>query len=119
MTTPQNILPANPSIPLSPELRAAYQNVYDKMQAQIDSTMDAVAIGALNSAQLQVEQVLNQDDMYKLNQDTASFTALQKQISVANNSLKTLKAQIASTASHFAMAGDILAAIDAVLCLVS
>ncbi len=117
-TLPQDNLPAHPSIPLSPEVKAAYQDLYNKMQAQLDSTMDPVAVAALNAAQPQVEAVLDKNDMYTLNQDTALFTALEKQIGVTNNSLKTLKAQIASTASHFAMAGDIIGAIDKVLALV-
>lgn len=118
MTT-HNDLPANPSIPLSPDVKAAYKNAYNIMQAQLDSTMDPVAIEALNAAQPQVQSVLDKNDLYTLDQDTAVFTALQKQIGVTNNSLKALKAQIAATASHFTMAADILTAIDAVLALVS
>ena len=118
MTTPSN-LPSNPTIPLSPDVKAAYQNAYNTMQAQLDSTMDPVAVEALNAAQPQVANVLDKNDMYTLSQDTALFTELQKQIGDTNNSLKALKAQIAATASHFSMAGDILSAIDAVLCLVS
>lgn len=112
---PQGSLPANPSIPLSPEVRAAYQDVYDKIQAALDSTMDPATVEALNAAQPQVEAVLNKDDLYKMSQDTAVFTALQKQIGDTNSSLKTLQTQIASIASHFAMAGDIIAAIGKVL----
>ncbi len=117
MTTPTN-LPANPTIPLSPDLKAAYQNAYNTMQAQLDNSMDPVAVEALNAAQLQIQTVLDKNDLYVLQQDTALFTALQKQIGVANNSLKTLKAQIAATASHFSMAADIVTAIDQVLCLI-
>jgi len=117
-TLPQSNLPVSPTIPLSSDVRAAYQNLYDTIRAELDDTMDLVAIEALNAIQPQVDDVLRKDDLYKLNQDTAVFTALRQQISDTNNSLKTLKAQIASTASHFATAGGIIAAIDKVLTLV-
>ena len=107
-----------PPIPLSPEIRAAYQNLYDLMQAELDGTMDPVAVEALNAAQPQVEAVLNMDDEYRLGQNTAAFTAIQKQISDTNDSLKQLKEQIAATASHFAMAASIIGAISKVLTLV-
>jgi hypothetical protein len=109
---------ATPTIPLSPEVRAAYQDLYDKMQAALDSTMDEATIEALNAWQPEVDQVLTKDDLYKLNADTAVFDALLQQINDTNTGLKTLQGQIASIASHFAMAADIIAAIDKVLTLV-
>ncbi len=116
MTTPPvENLPANPTIPLTPELRAAYQALYDKIQAAIDSTMDLATVEALNAWQPEVEQVLTQDDEYKLSQDTAIFEALQKQINYTNAGLKVLRAQISSIASHLALAGDIIGGIDKVL----
>lgn len=118
MSTPVGNTPV-PScmIPLPPDVRAAYQDLYDKIQAAIDSTMDAAALEALNAWQPQVDQVLTQDDEYRLSQDTNIFVALQKQIKSVNDGLKELRGQISSIASHFAMAGDIIAAIDKVLCL--
>jgi hypothetical protein len=100
-------------------VRAAYEDLYNKMQAQIDSTMDLAVVEALNISQPQVEAVLTKDDLYKLHADTAVFNALRKQINDTNDGLKTLRDQISSIASHFAMAADILAAIDKVLTLVS
>jgi hypothetical protein len=117
-TLPESNLPASPSIPLSPDVRAAYQNLYDKIQAQLDSTMNADVVEALNAIQPQVDDVLTKDDLYKIEQNTALFNALKQQISDTNNSLAALKAQIASTASHFAMAADIIAAINKVLTLI-
>jgi hypothetical protein len=111
-------LPANPAIPLTPEVRAAYQDLYNKIQAQIDSAMDLTALEALNVSQPEVEDVLTKDDLYRLNTDTAVFNALLKQINETNDGLRVLRAQIVSTASHFAMAADILAAIDKALALV-
>jgi hypothetical protein len=92
--------------------------LYDKIQAEIDGTMDPVALAALNAMQPQVDDVLTKDALYKLSQNTALFAALRQQISDVNNGLQALKAQIASTASHFAMAGDIIAAINKILTLI-
>jgi len=114
-TPPVENLPANPTIPLTPDLRAAYQDLYNKIQAAIDSTMDLATVEALNTWQPEVEQVLTKDDEYKLSADTAIFAALQKQINYANAGLKVLRDQISSIASHFALAGDIIAGIDKVL----
>ena len=111
-TPPPNIPPAAPAIPLTPEVRAAYQALYDSMQQAIDSTMDLATVQLLNQWQPQVELVLDQDDEYKLSQDTLIFAALQKQIKDVNNGLAALRTQIASIASHFAMAANIIAAID-------
>jgi hypothetical protein len=116
-TPPVNNLPANPSIPLAPAVRAAYQDLYDKIQAGIDSTMDLATVQALNPWRDEVDQVLTKDDEYKLSEDTAIFEALQKQINYTNQGLKTLRDQISTIASRFAMAGDVIAAIDKVLSL--
>jgi len=48
-TPPVDNLPANPTIPLSPEAKAAYQALEETIQAGIDSTMDVAAIQALNA----------------------------------------------------------------------
>jgi hypothetical protein len=117
-TTGVNGPPAGVSIPLSPDVRAAYQDLYNKIQAEIDNTMDAVALEALNPQLNEVDQVLTKDDEYKLTQDTAVFAALKTQINSVNQGLKTLRAQITSTISHFATAGAIIGAIDKVLTLV-
>lgn len=108
-----------PTIPLAPEVRGAYQDLYDKIQAAIESTMDLATVELLNKWQPEVDQVLTQDDEYRLNQDTNIFAALQKQIANVNGGLTQLRGQVSSIASHFAMAGDIIAAIDKVLGLVS
>ena len=116
MTTPPVANPpASPTILLTPELRAAYQALYNKIQAAIDGAMDLATVEALNVWQPEVEQVLTKDDEYKLSADTAIFEALQKQINYANAGLKVLRDEIASIASHVALAGDIIGGIDTVL----
>ncbi len=119
MATPSvNTPPANPTIPLTPDVRAAYQDLYNKIQMGIDSTMDLATVQALNTWRAEVDQVLTKDDEYRLSADTAIFEALQKQISYTNQGLETLRDQISSIASHFAMAGDIIAAISKVLTVI-
>jgi septal ring factor EnvC (AmiA/AmiB activator) len=108
-----------PTIPLTPEVRAAYQDLFNKIQTAIDSTMDLATIEALNAWQPEIDQVLTQNDEYTLSQDTNILTALQKQIKCVNDGISELRSQISSIASHIAMAGDIIAAIDKVLSLVS
>lgn len=117
MPTPGGPLPTF-TIPLTPEVRAAYQDLYDKIQKAIDNTMDLPTIQALNKWQPEVDQVLTQDAEYRLSQDTNIFAALQKQIQFVNDGITELKSQISSIASHFAMAGEILAAINKVLSFV-
>jgi septal ring factor EnvC (AmiA/AmiB activator) len=108
----------SPTIPLAPEVRAAYLDLFNQMQAALDNTMDADVVEALNTWQPQVDQVLKKDEEYKLTSDTNIFQALQQQIDSTNKGLKGLQDQISSIASHFAMAGDIIAAINKVLTLV-
>jgi septal ring factor EnvC (AmiA/AmiB activator) len=103
------------TIPLTPTAKAAYQDLYNKIQAAIDSTMDLATVQALNQTWPQIDQVLDENDEYAMTQDTNIFASLQKQIKTANDGIAQLRAQIAAIASHFAMAGEIIAAIDKVL----
>ena len=107
-----------PTIPLTPAAKAAYLDLYNKIQAAIDSTMDLATLEALNKWQPQIDQVLTQDAEYALSKDTNVLNALQTQIKNVNDGISELRSEITSIASHFAMAGDIIAAIDKVLSLV-
>lgn len=119
MSTPSPAnLPASPVIPLSPDARAAYQDLYNKIETAIESTTDVAALQALNAQQAQVDDVLQKDDIYRLGANTDAFNALLSQIQSTNDGLKTLQTQITATASHFQTAGDILGAINRVLGLV-
>jgi hypothetical protein len=111
-------LPAGISIPLTPEVRAAYQDLYNQIQTAIDSTMDEAALEALNPRWYEVDQVLTKDDEYRLSHDTAIFAALKIQIDSTNQGLKTLRGEIQSIASHVAMAGAVISAIDKLLTLI-
>jgi hypothetical protein len=115
---PVNV-PPNPTIPLSPPVRAAFEDLRNQLQTAIESTADVTALQALNDAYPQVDDVLTMDDEYRLNANTAAFNALLGQINDTNDQLKTLQGQIQSIASHFKTAAAILAAINKVLTLVS
>lgn len=119
MSTPNAAsLPAGVSIPLTADVKAAYQDLYDKIQAAIESTMDEAALEALNPQWYEVDQVLTKDDEYRLSQNTAVFAALKTQIDSTNQGLKTFRAEIESIASHFAMAGAVIAAVDKLFSLI-
>jgi hypothetical protein len=107
-------LAVSPTIPLTDPLRAAYNDLYDKLEAQYQGTADAVVLEAIGPMRDEVKNILTKDDMCRFSQDSALFAPLLAQINSTNDGLKTLKSQIASTASHFAMAGDILAAVSKV-----
>ena len=66
-----------------------------------------------------MEQVLTEDRLYTITQDTNIFASLQKQIKTVNDGIAQLRSQIAAIASHFAMAGEIIAAINKILSLVT
>ncbi len=118
-TSSSGNLPPSPVIPLTPEVRAAYQDLYNKIEAAIEGTTDVTALQALNAQQAQVDDVLQKDAICRLDANAEAFTALLTQMNDTNNGLKTLQGQIQATASHFQTASDILGAINKVLGLLS
>ncbi len=116
MTPP---IPASPTLPLTPEARAAYEDLYAKLQDEFENTSNPVALQALNGPLVNVSNILTKDDMYRLHQNTALFKALLQQINDTNADLKTLSDQITSVASAFNTAGTILEAVNKVLTLVA
>ncbi|HEV2645500.1 MAG TPA: hypothetical protein VGU46_03960 [Acidobacteriaceae bacterium] len=119
-TTPTQsaAFPASPTIPLTPQLRAAYEDLYNKYEAAIESTADVGALEALNASQLKVDDILTKDDLYRLEANTALYQALLAQIHTTNLDLEALKAQILAISSGISVFADILAAIDKVLTMV-
>src|SRR5579885_3460705 len=102
VSSPQPGLPPGPvEIPLSTELRKAYEDLYDTIEAAIEGTKDTAVLEALNARQADVDNVLTKDDMYRLQANTALFEALCKQISDTNEGLKELEKQISSIAAGF------------------
>jgi hypothetical protein len=110
-------LPVAPSLPLSEELRAAYEKLYDTIEAAIENTTDLAALEALNAVLPQVDDILIKDRMYRLHANTALFTALLQQINDTNVQLKELQEHVASVASRFSDAGDVIDAIMRVFSL--
>jgi len=106
------------AIPLPPEVRAAYQDLYKKYETAIETTADPGALSALNASQTDVDNILTKDSMYRLNANSDLYDALTKQINTTNQGLVDLKKQITSIASGVSTFGDILSAIDKVLSLV-
>jgi hypothetical protein len=88
------------------------------METAIENTTDVAVLGPLNAWQGEVDGILTKDAMYRLHANSELFDALEKQICDTNKGLKTLQEQIEAIASHFAEAGEVLAAINKVLTLV-
>jgi len=119
LTTPTPLPIAPPTIPLTPELRAAYQDLYNQYETAIESTTDGGALAALNASQTDVDNILTKDAMYRLNANTALYDALLQQIDSTNDGLKALQAQIEAISSGVSTFGGIVSAINKVLTLVS
>ena len=105
-------------IPLSPAVRQAYEDLNARMEMAIENTADVAVLDPLNTWQGEVDGILTKDAMYQLHADSALFAALQEQITDTNKGLKKLQSQIEAIGSHFAEAGEILAAINKVLTLI-
>jgi septal ring factor EnvC (AmiA/AmiB activator) len=119
LATPAPLIPpAAPTIPLTDETKAAYQELYTKLEAAIVATADDDVLRGLNASQQAVDDTLTQDTAYRLHADTAQFAALLKQINSTNDGLKTLKDQIAALATHLAQGAAVIAAINKVLTLI-
>jgi predicted P-loop ATPase/GTPase len=115
---PPSPKPNSPTVPLTQEARAAYEKLYDECELAIQGTIDPNILQVLNDAEAPIVDILDKDDVCRLEADTVLFQELRVQINDANETLKDLKSQIAAIASHIATAGEILAAIDKVLTIV-
>jgi hypothetical protein len=113
-TTPP-ATPGKPSIPLSDEARAAYQDLYDKYEVEIEASNDPAIVQPLLDSQSSIDDILTKDNMYRLHADTALFSALQDQINTTSDELKVLKGKITAISSKISTAGTIISAIDKVL----
>jgi ABC-type transporter Mla subunit MlaD len=119
LATPSPAIPPGaPTIPLTRDVRTAYEDLYAKIQAAIENTADVAALQALNTSRQDVYDILKADDMCQLDANTVQFGALLKQINQTNDGLKTLQEQIEATASHIAAAGAVIGAIGKLLTLV-
>lgn len=110
--------PSASTIPLTPELRAGYQDLLAQIQTAIETTTDPGVLEALNSSRTNVDNVLTKDVMYRIEANTALYDALLLRINSTNDELKTLQAQILAISSGISTFGDILGAINKVLTLI-
>jgi archaellum component FlaC len=108
---------SRPNLPLTPELRAAYENLYNQYEVAIENTIDPGVLEALSASQKTVEDTLSLDNMYRLKAITAQYNALLQQIESTNEKLKALQTQILAISSGISTFGDILGAISKVLSL--
>jgi len=111
-------VPANPEIPLKPDVLAAYKELYDQYEAAIEATADTALLEKLNTSQQAVADVINLNDKAILDQNTATFAAVLTQIGVANKGIDSLKVEIEKIAGHIKMYAGILSGIDKVLSMV-
>lgn len=108
-----------PTIPLSADVRASYEAVYANNQAAIDSTNDFELLNSLNASQLDVGNLLQADDQYRIQADYAQFQEILTQMNTTNAGLKALQTKISGIAGGISTFGAVVGAINQVLSLTS
>lgn len=111
-------VPENPEIPLKPDVRSAYEELYGRYESAIENTTDTTLLEKLNASQQAVADVIDADNEAILNQNTDTFAAVLQRIGIANKGIADLKTQIATIAKNIGMYAGILSGIDKVLSLV-
>jgi len=111
-------VPASPEIPLTPDVRKAYEELYGQYESAIEATADTQLLEQLNTSQLAVAKVISLDDDAIIAKNTEAFAAVLTQIEVANKGLDALKAEIAKIAGDIQVYAGILSGIEKVLSMV-
>jgi hypothetical protein len=109
---------AAPSIPLTLEVRQAYQDLSDEYQSEFETSTDLVYRKELLAWKTDVDNILTKDRQYQFNANTLLLQALLGQIKQTNTDLVKIKAQLEAIVSKIGTAGTIIAAINKVLSLV-
>lgn len=117
-TTTFATVPENPEIPLKPEVRQAYKDLYSQYESAIENTTDTTLLEKLNASQLAVAAVINADNEAIRDGNTNTFNQVLTNIGIANKGLADLKAQIESVAKDVGMYAGIVSGITAVLGMV-
>jgi hypothetical protein len=112
------IPPGPPTIPLTPDLLAAYSALYKQYETAIEGTADDTLSASLQASQLAVAQVIQQNNQYILNQNTAAYEAILKVINNTNKGLNDLQAQIKKIDGDISLYAGIVGGIAKVLTLV-
>jgi hypothetical protein len=110
--------PLPPTLPLSAEIRAAYEDVYAKNQAAIEGTLDVGLLTALNDSQDAIGGMLSADDQFHIHANSAAFQALLAQIGTTNAGLKDLQAKVDKVAGDIGKFAMVAGAINKVLSMV-
>lgn len=110
---------ATPTIPLTPETRQSYLDLYAKAELAVQATADGTILGSLNDTKDAIGAVISADNKARLAQDDASFKAVQTAINTASDSMKKLAGDIAGVASKIKIFGDVASGINTLLTLVS
>ena len=117
-TVPNTPGGATPTVPLTPDVRKSYEDMYALAEAAVQATSDSTILGSLNDSKDAIGAVLSRDNDARRNQDDASFQALQAQLKIANDSLKKLQSDIAGVATKINIFGQVAGGIAKVLSLV-
>ena len=107
-----------PTIPLTPDVRAAYQAVYNSNETALETTNDFELTKAMNASQKDIGNLLQADDQYKFQADDAQFQAVLTQLNTTNEGLKALQKKISGITGGISTIGAVAGAINDVLKLV-
>jgi hypothetical protein len=110
---------ASQPLPLNPDARQSYEDMYALAEAAVQNTSDPTILGSLNDSKDAIGAVISADNAAQLQQDDASFQALQAQIKIANDALTKLKSDIAGVATKINIFGQVAAGIDKVISIAS
>ena len=117
MSTPTTA-PLPPTLPLSADIRAAYQDVYAQNQAAIEGTTNFELLTALNDSNDAIGSLLSADDQFRIHANSAAFQSLLAQIGTTNKGLKVLQTKVAGIAGDIGKFGMVVGAINKVLSMV-
>lgn len=101
--------------PLKPDVRKAYQDLYETTKQSFEQTNDPDAIKYLGDIELWIGGVLSADDQALIAQDDAAFAALKKKVSDTNNSLKAVQGHMEDVAKKIGVVSNVVAGITTVL----
>lgn len=107
-----------PEIPLTPEVRKAYEDHYTQYEDAIEATNEPDLKASLMASQYAVDKVISEDNTARIEQTTAAFEALATQIKTTNTGLANLAKAIAQINGDISLYADILTGIGKVLTLV-
>lgn len=100
---------------LTPEVRRAYEELYESAKRAFEQTNDPGEIQNLGDIELRIGEVLAADDLVRIRQDAAEVAALKKAVSDANAELKQAQRAIEKGAKKGGLLDRVMAGITKVL----